>query len=439
MKRYKFILKYIILFSIILIWNLIISPTDLDEIWSYGFSHNIYSSLVPYKDFNIVVTPLYPFLISLVFHLFGSNLLIFHITQALLFTMLSYFLFDLLDEKSWIVILFFFFPTPIFFPGYNLLLFFMFLLIVWLEKREANDYFIGFVLALSVLTKQSVGICFLLPNLFYLKYPKKILRRILGFSVPVLLFLLYLICTNSLYSFLDLCVFGLFDFASGNGKILNINFILLILLIVFTLFFIKRDPKNISNYYALAFYSIIIPLFDIKHFQEGFLAFLVIILLNVKRAIPINCRLLSIGVVLGEALIVWNTRDLNPVIYPNNIKAFEYRLLDNDGISLTNNVNRFLKSNNYNKFVFLDSNGYYFKIVNGYPISYLDLINVGNWGYNGSYKLLKEIKAKDDYIFLIDRDELKRGRQTDKQAIRYIMEHGKKINTIDIYDVYIIK
>ena len=347
MKRYKFILKYIILFSIILIWNLIISPTDLDEIWSYGFSHNIYSSLVPYKDFNIVVTPLYPFLISLVFHLFGSNLLIFHITQALLFTMLSYFLFDLLDEKSWIVILFFFFPTPIFFPGYNLLLFFMFLLIVWLEKREANDYFIGFVLALSVLTKQSVGICFLLPNLFYLKYPKKILRRILGFSVPVLLFLLYLICTNSLYSFLDLCVFGLFDFASGNGKILNINFILLILLIVFTLFFIKRDPKNISNYYALAFYSIIIPLFDIKHFQEGFLAFLVIILLNVKRAIPINCRLLSIGVVLGEALIVWNTRDLNPVIYPNNIKAFEYRLLDNDGISLTNNVNRFLKSNNY--------------------------------------------------------------------------------------------
>ena len=87
----------------------------------------------------------------------------------------------------------------------------------------------------------------------------------------------------------------------------------------------------------------------------------------------------------------------------------------------------------------MDSNGYYFKIVNGYPISYLDLINVGNWGYNGSYKLLKEIKAKDDYIFLIDRDELKRGRQTDKQAIRYIMEHGKKINTIDIYDVYIIK
>ena len=65
MKKYKFLIKYIVIFLIILVFNMIITPTDLDEIWSYGFAISIRDGLIPYKDFNMVVTPLYPIIISL--------------------------------------------------------------------------------------------------------------------------------------------------------------------------------------------------------------------------------------------------------------------------------------------------------------------------------------------------------------------------------------
>ena len=50
--------KYFIVFFFFLFWNLIIQPVNLDEVWNYGFAHNIYKGLVPYLDFNMAVSKL---------------------------------------------------------------------------------------------------------------------------------------------------------------------------------------------------------------------------------------------------------------------------------------------------------------------------------------------------------------------------------------------
>ena len=42
-KYYKKIILGIFLFNVFLVWNLILYPVNLDEVWNYGFSHNIYS------------------------------------------------------------------------------------------------------------------------------------------------------------------------------------------------------------------------------------------------------------------------------------------------------------------------------------------------------------------------------------------------------------
>lgn len=432
-------IKYIILFLLILIFNLIIFPTDLDEIWLYGFSHNMYNGLIPYLDFNMIVTPLYNFILSIPFYLFGSSMLIYHISQALLFTGLSYFLFDLLKGKAWFIILFCFFPVSIFSQGYNVLLFYFFVLLVWLEKNNKNDYIIGVILALSLLTKQSVGVMFLLPSLIYIKNYKKILKRFCGFIIPCLIFLIYLICSGSLYSFIDLCILGLFDFATGNGKLFNIYFILTLFMILITVYFIRKDPKDINMYYILAFYSVCIPLFDLKHFQQAFLALLFGILYNKNFNMTFNYYLLIFGILLGEMFVIGGNRLSKDYVYPNNINHFEYRFIEKDVVKFTNKVNKYLEENDYEKFVFLDSNGYYFKIINDIPISSVDLLNIGNFGYNGSDKLFNIIKDMDDYVFIIDFSELERGNQTDKSIIKYVLNHGKKIDSIEFYDVYKLK
>ena len=435
-KRYKSLVLIIFLFLLFLLFNLILLPTNLDEIWNYGFSHNLYSGLIPYKDFNMVITPFYPFIMSLGFHIFGSSMLVFHVEHAIILIGLCMLLFSLLDKRAWIVIAFILIPINVSFPSYNIFLYFLLALIIYLEKEKKSDYLIGFLLGLCVLTKHNVGLCLLLPSLYYIKDLKKIEKRFIGFIIPLCIFVIYLVVTKSLMSFIDLCILGLFDFASENGKGFNIYFLLFIIMIGITIYFIIKDRKNVVNYYVLAFYSIMIPLFDAYHFAVSLLAFLIILLSKVKKDI-IKPSLFGISIILFVALLLVDSRFKGKIIYPNNIKHFEYRFIDYDSILFTNKVNDYIRKNSDREFVFLNSNGYYFRLVNDMKISYIDLINAGNFGYNGSDKLLKKIKKKKDAIFLVDKGELSPIKQSDKQALNYVIDNGKKIGNINIFDIYV--
>ena len=50
--------------------------TDLDEIWNFNFAKNISDGLIPYKDFNMVNTPLLAIICGGIFRIFGSQLIV---------------------------------------------------------------------------------------------------------------------------------------------------------------------------------------------------------------------------------------------------------------------------------------------------------------------------------------------------------------------------
>ena len=237
---------YILLFLLFLVWSLLLQPLNLDEIWNYGFAHNIYSGLIPYKDFNMVLTPFYPFLMSLPFHIFGSNMLVFHIENAIILTILVYLITKLISKNYFIIGLFLFFPLSITFPSYNVFLFFLLVCILCLEKYQKSDYLIGFLLALSVLTKQSVGLFLLLPSLFYLTKKDKLLKRIVGFIIPITIFILTLLLTHSfssfflfLYFFFFRCFFYYFS-CKNNGCFFCLYFLFF--------FFTNTRTKSVSKH-----------------------------------------------------------------------------------------------------------------------------------------------------------------------------------------------
>ena len=304
-----------------------------------------------------------------------------------------------------------------------------------MEKKKANDYLIGFVLGLSILTKQSVGFCLFLVSFYYLKDFKRFSKRTIGMLIPVGVFGIYLIFSNSWKEFLDLCVFGLLDF-SKNSNGINFYFLLLLFMVGITIYKIVKDKKNINLYYCLAFYSVMIPLFDTYHFQVAVLA-LFMLFLTKNFKIPIRPVLFSLGVILGVMLVTLIHRLDLKIIYPNNISHFEYRLLDNGSIQFTKEVNLYMKKNKNKEFFFLTSNAYYFRLVNDMPISYIDLINQGNWGYHGSDKLLKVIKNSKNSIFFVDEGELSLIKQLDKRALLYVINNGEKIDEVGPYDIYV--
>lgn len=434
-------IKYLIIFLIILFFNLIIFPVDLDEIWCYGFSHNIYSGLFPYKDFNMVITPFYPFLMALPFFIFGSNILVFHVFQAVLITWCCKLLFDLIGDRMWFLITFFFFPASCFWPGYNLFLLFLLISIIWFEKEsdyKYKDYIIGFIIGLCILTKQSVGVFLIIPSLFYIKDKDLILKRCIGLLIPCIVFIFYLIFSNSFIQFLDLCFFGLFDFASDNGNTLSVWFILTIVVAAITIYFMIRDRKEIVYCYALCFYSMAIPLFDVSHFQVLFIIFLFCLAYCKNIDVKLNYMLFMIGSVVCISAFLFVINYNSNIIYPNDLSHFQYRVISSGDLSITKKVNKYINKNKDKDFMFLDSNGYYFKIINDVPITYTDMLNMGNWGHDGSKKLLTSVKKMKEALFFVNPNELKSGNQSDKAVIRYVIEHGKKIDSVSVYDIYVL-
>ena len=70
-----------------------------------------------------------------------------------------------------------------------------------------------------ILTKQVLGLL-VIPSLIYSKNKKKSFLIYLGIG---LIFILTLIFNNSLFSFVDYCFLGMFDFTSKNNEGFNIN------------------------------------------------------------------------------------------------------------------------------------------------------------------------------------------------------------------------
>ena len=126
--KFKPLIKYFLVFIFFLFWNLIVQRINLDEIWNYGFAYNISQGLIPYEDFNMVLTPFYPMLISFFLVLFSSNLLVMHIINSLMITVMLYLIERVLKLNINIFILILCFPLSVAFPSYNLFLLFLFII-----------------------------------------------------------------------------------------------------------------------------------------------------------------------------------------------------------------------------------------------------------------------------------------------------------------------
>lgn len=438
--KYREVLTLCFVFCFFLVWSLLVLPINLDEIWNYGFSYAIALGEVPYLDFNLVITPFFSIFMAFFLYIFGNNILVFNIVFALIFTGMFYILLKLIDEKIYVILFFLTFPLAVLFPSYNLFLLFGYFLLIYLEKNNGNDYFIGLVLAILIMTKQTVGLMLVLPSLYYWKRKDKIFKRFVGCSIPIIAMILYLYFSKAIIQFFDLCFLGLFDFATGNGKTFNIFVLLTLIFAMFDIYFIVKDKKNIYNYYFLAFVSMAIPLFDLYHFELVFVAFLVLLFMNYDINIKLNLPLFFLATMFGFAFIVIDYRtDSGKLRFSKKLSHFETRLVTESYIDKVNSINKLADKYSSKKIVFISADGYFYKIINNLKIDYLDLINTGNHGYNGSKKLLNKIKNCSNCIFFVNPDEYGKGKQSDQAVLKYVIDTGDLLDNSGEYYVYEIK
>lgn len=444
-KIFKFIrenIKYVVVFFIVLVALTFFSNLSCyDAAWNYGFSYAFSKGEVPFKDFNMITPGLYNFVMSLGLHISHNNLL-FLIEQSLLITLTFFIVYKMYGKKSWLFLFFMVFPSfYAFTPTYNFFLMFLTILLIYLEKEEANDYLIGVVLSLCILTKHTVGIFLIIPSfIFYFKDKKKLLKRFIGCLIPGIIYVVYLLFIGALKYFFDLCVLGLFDFASKNGEFVLIYVALTFILLVLNVLYVIFNRKDIMGYYILCFFSVMIPIFSFYHFSV-YLAICSLMLLSILKKKDISDNYLGfLGIVLTLITFCFNLTFVRGE-YFFHVHNFDYLYSNKESRDNFKGLNDlYLKYRDDSSVNILSSKGVLIKIINEEKLDYFMVPLNGNFGYNGTLKMIDKVKDNDKSYYIIDMNEYKRtkvyGGQFALEICDYIIKNSKIIEENEDYNVY---
>lgn len=426
MKK-KFIIKYIFLFFLFLFILLLFGNNNTDNIWNYGVSHAFRIGELPYRDYNSITTPLYQFIMSIGLFIYDSYLT-FIIEQALLCTIFSYILEKLVGDNFWFLLSLLLFPIfYFFFANYNFLVMLLFIYLLYLEKEKRSDSIIGMVLGLLVLTKHSVGAIILIFSLLSTKNIRKSLKRLLYSLIPISIFLIYLLFTNTFMNFLDLCVFGLFDFAESNNYFSYLYTSITILCLIYIVYsFIKK--KDYLNYYLIPAFALLIPILDMFHCVY-FIGFFLIIIF-IRNKLTINK---TIGFIIIAVTILLNTsfNSTYNSLHFSTEGRMKFMLVDKVRYNYIQSVLN--KYNSYDNVCMLSMNSMYFDIESNKKITYFDIPLYGNFGYNGLEKMKNKIDHMHEvYFFVLDNEN----RQYINKLNNYVRENYKYIENIHDIEIY---
>lgn len=210
-SKYKKIILFAILFVAFFICYYFLNPISNDELWNYGFAYNIRNGMIPYRDFNMIITPLYSYTLASLILLFGNSFFTMIVLNSLIASIIELILINKHGKKGLL-----FFPLLLYmiYNCYNILSLALFMILLSvMDNDKSNEYLVGFIIALMLLTKQTTGGLIFIASFVLSKSKKKYL---LGFFPLCIIFLTYLFFTNSLYNFGDYCLFGMFDFTNDN-------------------------------------------------------------------------------------------------------------------------------------------------------------------------------------------------------------------------------
>lgn len=205
-----------------------------DELWNFAYAYKRFNGYKIYKELNVIITPLFYYIIQILFKIFGATMFTFKIYNVIIyfaFFILIYYIFKELKIVRrrcvfYILLLIFIFNGMI--AGganYNILVLIPILInILLILKEKENNIVTGILLFTTFMIKQNVFVIFAIGILIYKfltkeTFKKFIINLIKIYSITIIgisLFLLYMYLDNNLYYFIDYCFLGIKEFGANN-------------------------------------------------------------------------------------------------------------------------------------------------------------------------------------------------------------------------------
>ena len=434
MKRKDIVInciELIILFVVIMIYNTFFY-SGYDHIVDFTHTYSIANGLSIYKDFNIVIGPVYPMLMALFLVVFGKNLIVFNTINSLIVVCIYYLIkknnkhtFSLFILLSFCIVLF---------AKYNTFILLLFYILYFLELRDFKykDYIIGIVLSLIIFTKISVGICLIIPTIIlYYKKPRVILKRLLTIFIISSLFLLLMHILGVLPDFINYTVLGLFDFADISLSTYKtaLLIIMLIILLLGMIFLIKAFKKDKFACYYFFFFSMALPSFDFNHTMLAIVPTIIYFVdsKRISKRIRIVCY--SIFAIFYISLIINSSSNIDLLKIDCENKYCSQNYIFNYSFDNVHKINEELKKeySDYTIYYF-NLDAYFYKLDLHENINKYDFIWNGNMGFNGSDKYIKEINNycnSNRCLFIINESIIKDNKE-DLISLKILKHVSKK-------------
>ena len=424
-KNKKYILIFFLTFiSLTLLGTLQI--IDLDEIWTYGFSYNISKGLIPYKDFNMVIGPLYSFVFSL--FLYKNSLLIFKLTHIAIYSLIITLIYKKIDKKIIFIILLLYVQATMFM--YNAFTAMLVVLILYLldSNNKHKEIFIGLIIGFIIMTKHNVGITLLL---VYLITSKNKLKALTSFLLPVIITIIVLIINHSFFDYINFCYLGLGNFFDN----LSIDPLATIISIVYIIYLLKTyiKEKDIKILYLFAYLFILIPLIEGVHlliFTIPF-AYYVLVKNDNKKIITTMIKTIAITGSIINSINLYNRTEL---VLDNNY--LKYSIMIKGTSNYLYNYSKYINNIEGNVYLLL-KDAYLIKLYNNNTLTFYDLINKGNLGKD-EYKYIKIMDKeckKTKCTIILDKLYYKNKKETEKKQLlenlkKHITENYQYIETL---------
>ncbi len=411
-KKYKIPISFTII-AIIVFYILFSSKINSDLMWNYGYSYNTSIGKLMYRDFNMVISPLYPLITGILMSILGNNMVSFTLINTFYIMMVVYIVYKI-NPKIYLIATPFILSSCL--ANYNTICILFALLLMYLEKEKKNDYLIGFIIGLSFLTKINVGVLLAIPSLYYFKDLKKIFKRIVGFIIPNLITIFIFIILHNLKNYISYVFLGVLDFASNNFQFSKMAYIVPIIIIYLIYLFIKE--KNIGYLYAIFFTALIYPVMNEMHVIIGLTPALIMLMNKFDEYIY---KLRYVSFIFMAIPICGNIINYKNVDYGHDNNLFKYRPIQSEYLKNKNDLRNYF-NNDFDNVCLLLYDNYLYKLMLDLPINKYDVILYGNLGYKGTDKMINYLKTLEkDHYFVID--TVITGAQYNYKVLDYIRDN----------------
>jgi len=489
-KNHKSILLNIVIYLIIV---LIISPTilnrgigNLDELWNYNFARNFANGLVPYRDFNMVQTPLLPMIAGTILKIFPNELLTMRILAIILhasiiFTMYKILERFLIDKKliAGILILYFYLVKDYINIDYNYATLLVTLIMLYIEifqnkekllqANKKKDLLIGLLAGVTILFKQSTGIIIAIVALFYkilyirkkqdlIEFKNILVVRMIAMLIPLTILFIYLTFNNAVSDFIDYAIQGIRTFSNNipysnliknDDMLIKLSVIAPVILVVSYLHSLIKNEKGVNTItaYAIGMFAVAFPISDKIHFYIAFTPSIILwvcllqqALLSIKKEskkrkqTKLDKYLTTFASTFLDLIIIvsvsLNTLIGGQAVYKyaksarNNIELehFKYIEMSNEQLQEIRDVDKYISLDKENEVYILDSDAAVFMIPLNRYNKDFDMFLKGNLGAKGEDGQIERIKTMDTNTKLLIKSE---GRALNWQNPNKVTEYIK--------------